>query len=225
MNKIIKIMLLLLTLFILIYMVFNIKNIAIFINDNIILKNNSIEIDNTAWVISKEITWDAITGTIEIPNNIRDYLDEIVQSWKEWEDYIIVNLYNQPNLSSSLWKENNEIMHSYLYKNRNIFTIPKTDKVWYIMFVTEKIVSTDKNIFIWLDWQTVGWLNRLKSIEKWNVKSNEYLYKLSEIQLIWNNKYQFDKNIYKEMIDNKISINWVIWEANNSLKQIIIFFK
>lgn len=224
-KNIINTLIILIYIAITLFIAYNIKEISLYINDHIIVSNKPIESNNTTWVVAEIITWDNKTWVIETPNNIRDYIDRAISDWKAWIDYIVVNPLNQPNLSSSLWKDNNDIMHSYLYKNRNIFSIPDTDRVWYIMFVTTKRVKSDRNIFVWLEWQTIWRLDRNVSLEKWSVKSNEYLYKLSKIDFIWNNSYRFTKDIYKEMKNNKISINAVVWESDNKVEKIIIFFK
>lgn len=178
---------------------------------------------DTTWATIEQqtTTWESITWiTIEIPDDPRTYLDYIIQYGSWWVDYISIAPTNQPSMSSKAGNENTARMHDYLYKNRIRFDIPSLDKQGYIMFVTSKPVSNISNIFLWVDWLTIWRLNKKASLPTEN--QNEFLYKLNEIHLIWNNDYRFSKDFSWK---KSIYINAVVWEANNKIERIILFFK
>lgn len=185
---------------------------------------NSIEtIKDTTWATIEKTTWTWSNNTwviIEPPKEPRLYLDYIIQYWSWWIDYIIKSPTNQPDMSSKAWSENTKRMHDYLYNNRIKFNIPKTNKKWYIMFVTSKPISNISNMFLWIDGLTIWWLDKKKSLSVDN--QNEYLYKLNEISLIGNNDYRFSKDLSWK---SNVFINAVVGETNNKVEKIIIFFQ
>lgn len=168
-------------------------------------------------------TWNIInTWNIEnIPTDVRWYLDYMIKYWTSDVDYFSRVPEWQPNLNSSIWSDNNIIMHDYLNKNRIKFNIPNTAKKWYIMFVTSSKVPNDKNIFIWVDWKTIWRLDK-NNIPLETYNSNEYLYELDNLLLIGNWWYKFTKNLWN---NPTLSINAVVWQSNNKVEKIIIFFK
>lgn len=179
--------------------------------------------ENTIWAtIEQEITtWENITWTIiDIPTDPRIYFDYIIEYGRWWIDYISIAPTNQPLMNSKAWSENTSRMHDYLYKNRIKFDIPSLDKQWYIMFVTSKPVSNISNVFLGIDGSTIWRLNKKASLSVKN--QNEFLYKLDEVFLIWNNDYHFSKDLSWK---TNIYINTVVWESNNKVEKIIIFFR
>lgn len=179
--------------------------------------------EDTTWATIEQqtITWESITWTIiDIPTDPRTYFDYIIEYGSWWIDYISIAPTNQPLMNSKAWSENTSRMHDYLYKNRIKFDIPTTDKQWYIMFVTSKPVSNISNIFLWVNGSTIWWLNKKESLSVEN--KNEYLYKLNHIPLIGNNDYNFPKDLSWK---TNIYINAVVWESDNKIEKIIIFFQ
>jgi len=174
------------------------------------------EININTWTINN--TW----VTIEIPSNPRELLNYQIEYWEWWVDYIVSSPTNQPNINSKTSKENNEKMHDYLYHNRIRFEIKDLSRKWYIMFVTSKPIKSISNVFIWLDWSTIWWLDKTSENRTQTKKDNEFIYPLSNLDLIWNNDYHFHKDLSRE---STISINAVVWEAWNYVEKIIIFFK
>lgn len=190
---------------------------------NITIDNTWISIiSDTTWAIDVTIeTWYINTWiTIEPPSDPRAYLDYIIEYGTWWIDYISKSPINQPNMSSKAWSENTARMHDYLYKNRIKFDIPTKDKQWYIMFVTSKPVSNISNIFLGVDGSTIWRLNKKASLSVEN--QDEFLYKLDEVSLIWNNDYHFSKDLSWK---SNIYINAVVWESSNKVEKIIIFFR
>lgn len=190
---------------------------------NITINNSWVSIiNNTTWATTIPIqTWSIDTWIIiEPPSDPKSYLDYIIKYWTWWLDYIAISPTNQPNMSSHAWSENTKRMHTYIHENRIKFDIPITDKQWYIMFITSNPISNISNIFLWIDGITIWWLNKKESLSSDSKK--EFLYKLNEISLIGNNNYHFSKNLSWKP---NIYINAVIWESNNKIEKIIIFFK
>lgn len=196
---------------------------------SLITNNNKtiVDIDNTnipsttTWATIDIQTWSTNTWVvIELPTDPRTYLDYIIQYGSWWVDYISIAPTNQPSMSSKVGSDNTASMHDYLYKNRIKFDIPSLDKQWYIMFVTSKPVSNISNIFLWVDWSTIWRLNKRASLPTEN--QNEFLYKLDEMPLIWNNDYRFSPDFSWK---KTIYINAVVWEANNKVERIILFFR
>lgn len=183
-------------------------------------ENNNINIKNTTGtvleIIPEYLTWDEIIFP-EYPRAILDYWMDY-GTW--WIDYIVASPINQPNMDSKYWAINTEELHKYLYQNRIKFDIKDTTREWYIMFITTYPINKNSNLFLWLDWSTIWWIDTSRALFTEN--KNEFLYRLNEINLIWNNNYHFYKDLSWK---SSISINGVVWEAWNKLEKIIIFFK
>lgn len=191
-------------------------------------ENITTNINDTTWINFD--TWSKWTWMIEswamieieIPNNPRELLDYQIEYWTWWEDYIVATpTPEQPKINAKTSAENNEKMHKYLRNNRIIFDIDTT-RQWYIMFITQKPIKNITNIFFGLDWTTIGRLDK-KGVDRVITEhENEFLYPLDHIDLIWNNNYRFTaETTWKE----KLSINAVVWEDNNKIEKIIIFFR
>lgn len=177
--------------------------------------------ETSTWATIDIQTWSTNTWVvIEIPQDPRTYLDYIVQYGSWWIDYISIAPINQPSMSSKVGSDNTKRMHDYLYKNRIKFDIPSLDKQWYIIFVTSKPVSNISNIFLWVDGLNIWRLNKKASLPTEN--PNEFLYKLDEIPMIWNNDYRFSPDFSWK---KTIYINAVVWESNNKVERIILFFR
>ncbi len=73
-------------------------------------------------------------------------------------------------------------MHNYISENRIIFDIPDNQKNAYIMFVTTKPLSKVANLFVGIDGETVGWIDKKQKLE--TEAKNEYLYELCNLRLI-----------------------------------------
>ena len=177
--------------------------------------------EDTSWANIEILTWTSDTWVIiEPPNEPRLYLEYLIQYWSWWIDYIVKTPTNQPAMNSKYWSENTAKMHTYIHENRIKFEIPQIDKQWYIMFVTSRQVSNIGNIFLWVNGSTIWWLDKKESLSVEN--KNEYLYKLNHISLIGNNEYRFRKDLSWK---STIFINAVVWESDNKIEKIIIFFK
>lgn len=180
------------------------------------------DIQNSTWTVEinepNVFTWEAGVY-MEIPNNPRDYLDYLLEYWTWWYDYFVSTPSNQPNMNSQASTENTSIMHNYIHKNRIRFDLGNQNKKWYIIFLTKIPVSNISNIFLWVDWKTIWWLDKNKRIL--TQQENEFMYELDKVYLIWNNNYHFSENLNKPVI----SINAVVWQADNKIEKIIIFFK
>lgn len=191
--------------------------------------SDTIKISSTTWTTTDTLTWDVITWdqdiTIESATDPRSYLDYLLENGEAGKDYIVAVPTNQPAMNAKTSAENNTAMHNYLHKNRISFDLPKNGKQAYIMFVTSKPLSKVDNLFIWIGWKTVWWIDKQVKIPTDAV--NEYLYPLCNFQLIGNGWIKFPaKNLCKEDIhNNKISLNAVVGGGNNKVEKIIIFFK
>lgn len=121
----------------------------------------------------------------------------------------------QPQINAKTSSENNEKMWSYLWNNR--IEIDLKDKQ-YISFITEKEIKGNTNIFIGIDWKTVGRLDKTSRIKTEDLK--EFMYPIDSINLIWNDNYRFKvETDWKETL----SINAVVWEDNNKIEEIRVF--
>lgn len=195
---------------------------------SLITKKNNITVVNTVEIV-KDTTWANIeistwsTGTwviIEPPTDPRLYLEYLIQYGSWWIDYIAKTPTNQPKMDSRYGNENTTEMHNYLYTNRINFHIPTQEKQWYVLFITSKSVSNISNIFLWVNGSTIWRLDKKKSLSVEN--KNEFLYKLNDISLIGNNNYHFSKDLSWKA---NIYINAVVWESDNKIEKIIIFFQ
>ena len=177
--------------------------------------------EDTTWADTETSTWTSATWVIiEPPNEPRLYLEYLIQYGSWWIDYIVKTPTNQPAMNSKAWSENTARMHTYIHENRIRFNIPTQEKQWYIMFVTSNSVSNISNIFLWVDGSTIWRLDKKESLPVEN--QNEFLYKLNDILLIGNNDYRFSEDLSWKA---SIYINAVVWESNNKVEKIIIFFK
>lgn len=177
--------------------------------------------NTTTWVVIDILTWWTDTGSIEIPNWAREYLDYILQYWVAGEDYIAVEPPRPPVIRSDDKQVNNDIMFSYLNKNRITFTIPTTDKKGYVMFVTYKEVPISRDMFLSINWWSKWAIRKNKSLPVAEV--NEYLYRMNDVTIAWTDWWWV--NLYDYVVDNKLQLNAFVWEQWNYIKKIIIFFK
>lgn len=204
-----------------IYTIFVIVFLATYViydynNHNISTRNDN-EDTNTWVVIEQPViinTWEILWA--------RELLNYQLENWEWWKDYIIVTPNpEQPKINAKTSAENNERMRSYIWNNRITFDI-NTERKWYIMFVTTKQIKNSTNIFFWLDWKTIGRLDKTSQNKIDTEYENEFLYPLDHIDLVWNNNYRFTaETTWKD----KLSINAVVWEDNNKIEKIIIFFR
>lgn len=186
------------------------------------LYHSNISIKDTDWVVLQTFTGELEDNneiSIDI-NNPRDILNYQMEYWTWWIDYIVASPINQPKLDSKNASENTKKMHQYLYQNRLNFEIKDKTREGYIMFITTFPVKDTNNIFLWLDWKTIWWLNKEQKLKTEN--DNEFLYSLKNIELIWNNQYKFSEDLSDK---TTISINAIVWEYWNYIEKIIIFFK
>lgn len=186
-------------------------------------------IDSTEGTSSAVLTWEVITWdqeiTIESATDPRSYLDYLLENGEAWKDYIVAIPQNQPRMNSKTWAVNTQEMHTYIHQNRITFDILNTEKTAYVMFVTTKALSKAVNLFVGIDWKTVGWIDKKQRLE--TEAANEHLYELCDLKLIGNKSYHFSASwlCKRGKPKNKISLNAVVWEANNKVEKIIIFFK
>lgn len=180
----------------------------------------------TTWTISEILTetipetwWNS--SLEEIPSDVMGYYTHILEKGVEGVDYIQKTPNPQPNLNAKISTDNNVRMHDYLYKNQIVFQIPATSKKAYIMFITTSPVAKDKNIFVGLDGKTIGWLDK-NNLPIETYEKNQYLYELNNLLLVGNNWYKFSKDL---SWPRGLYLNAVVWEANNKVEKIIIFFK
>ena len=197
------------------------NSINAIINSFLFWENDNINISDTPW--AETLTWQNINNEtwtiIEIPEDPRMLLDYLLEYWSWWIDYIVATPTDQPKMGWST-SSNNKIMHNYLYNNRIKFCIPNTSREWYIMFITTYPINKNSNIFFWLNWTTIWWIDKTKTLYTEN--KNEFLFQLNHLSLIWNNNYHFYKDLSN---NNTLFLNAVVWESWNKVEKIIIFFK
>ncbi len=177
---------------------------------------------NSSWVIVEINTW-FINTWVEIPpQDVRSYIDYIVDNWVAWQDYIIVYPPKPPVIRSADKQENNKVIFSYFYRTKVIFTIPNTTKSWYVMFVTNKAVPNTKDFLLSIDWVSKWPIRKNSSMAVSN--DNEYLYPMKSITMVWSSgKYNID--LYNSIENNKLWLNAFVWDPWNYVEKIIIFFK
>lgn len=175
----------------------------------------------TSWVTITINTWATMTWETNIPQEPRDFLWYIYNNWIEWIDYMAVEPPKQPVIRSTDKEENNKVIKNYFNKNRILFNIPKTDKIPYILIITNKEIPNNRDFFLWLDWTNMWPIKKEKSLIVNN--TNEYLYPLYWIIKAWLSPKTFDVKWHIE--NNKLDLNVFVWEAWNYVEKIIIFFK
>lgn len=128
-----------------------------------------------------------------------------------------------PFITSNSWKENNEVMHDYLY--RNMYAID-TAYTWdvAIKFTTTNDVREDRNIFISINWKTVWHLDRGRELcvelgwPCW-LDNHVFIYNARKLPIIWNNKFVFDIDITK----HPTNINAFVTQDNNRIEEIYLY--
>ena len=179
-------------------------------------KNEWFSIELLSWNI--EESWNI--QVINIPDDERWYLEYIIKNWTVWYDYISVEP-PKPTVIHWTRDDNNKVMYQYFSKNKITFNIPTTDKTPYILIVTKMEIPSNRDFFLWLDWQSMWAIKKEKSLPIYDY--NEYLYPLYNIVKAWYNWATFD---VKSHIKNwKLWLNVFVWESWNYVEKIIIFFK
>lgn len=180
---------------------------------------------NETWETSS-ITWVEIiniedtTGTTDtgyiipyIPDNIRDYIDYITIYGTWWDDFIEFFPKKPQIIRSSDKEENNAIMYDYVKRYSYKFNI-KSNKIWYILFITSKEIPDNKDFFLALNWKVRWHIKKSSSLPVNNY--NEYLYRLNAIPLVeW----------WTVAITKDTPMSAFIWEWWNYIKKIIVVFK
>lgn len=161
---------------------------------------NSYKIQKKMWDIKDTpgviiITWNTDTWeeTPTAPNDLREYLDYIMEYWEAWIDYFVATPTDQPSMNSSDSSINTENMHKYIHKNRISFDIQETRKTWYIMFITTKKISNNRFLFLWINWKTIWRIDLTKNLILKD--NNEYLFFYGWVPIIWDN-YSWNENLY-----------------------------
>lgn len=161
--------------------------------------------------IVEQFAWDY---TISIWENI----EEAINSWVRWKDFISIVPTQQPNINQSK-DENNKLIRTYLSKNRSEFTIPETKTDWYIIFVTSKEIVNDRWLFLGVRWKTEWEADKSKFIDI--EKSNWYVYDMKKVFIgnhkNWLNLFDLSRNL-------KIQVWGVVSEENNKVEKIIMIF-
>lgn len=161
--------------------------------------------------------------TISIPSDERWYLDYIMKYGKAWTDYIVMNP-PRPLIIQWVKEENNKVMFKYLYNSKDKFDIPKTDKIWYVLFITNKEVPENRDFLLWIDWASVWWIRKKSSLPVYSY--NEYLYPMKSVAMLNAKWKEYPLNLYDSIKkDNKLWLNAFVLEPWNYVEKIIIFFK
>lgn len=128
-----------------------------------------------------------------------------------------------PFITSNSWKENNEVMHDYLY--RNMYAIDTT-YTWdvAIKFTTTNDVREDRDIFIAINWKTIGRLYKwpdLCNTKYWACVeiTNYFNYDARDLPIVWNNWYRFNVDITK----HPTNINAFVAQDNNRIEEIYLY--
>lgn len=185
-----------------------------------IQENPVVVISNSTWANVEILTWELLTWE-EVPEKPREYLNYILKNWVAGIDYIMIAPPKPPIIHSSDKEENNKVMKSYLARTKIDFTIPKTDKKGYVMFVSEKEIPETRDLFLSINWWVIWAIRKDKSLPISEL--NEYLYAMDSIVIAWTNWKT--KNLYDYVVNEKLWLNGFVWEKGNYIKEIILFWK
>jgi len=191
------------------------------ISDNII-KNGMWSNWNSSWWTTIIIStwWTIATGDNILPTWPREYVQYILDKWKPWIDYIVVNPTIPPIIHSKNKQDNNSIMYAYVNKYSNQFTVAE-HKVWYVLFTTKYWISDNRDLFIAINWVIRWHIIQNKSLPVRN--QNEYLYKIDTIPVTQWEWASINLNNY---INNwKLIMTAFVWEQGNYLQSITLVFK
>lgn len=171
------------------------------------------------WDIS--LTWENETWIVKIPESPRDYLNYLLEHWVAWTDYIIANPPKPPVIYSSNKEENNAIKDAYLARTKVTFTLPETDKQGYVLFVADREIPDNRDIFLAINGQSLWAIRKNKSLPV--AEYGEYLYPMDKVVIAGGNGRA--RNLYDYVNNNELWLNAFVWEKGNYTKKIIIFFK
>lgn len=171
------------------------------------------------WDIS--LTWESETWIVEIPESPRDYLNYLLEHWVAWTDYIIATPPKPPVIYSSNKEENNAIKDAYLARTKVTFTLPETDKQGYVLFVADREIPDNRDIFLAINGQSLWAIRKNKSLPV--AEYGEYLYPMDKVVIAGGNGRA--RNLYDYVNNNELWLNAFVWEKGNYTKKIIIFFK
>jgi hypothetical protein len=161
--------------------------------------------------IVEDFVWNSDYSTI-------DNIKNAINSWKIWRDYISTVPFKQPNTINNEASLNNKVMWLYLSKYKSEFTIPKNKKNWYILFKTQKLITDNRQVFLWLWWESMWLIHKDKAIK---VDETTYAFDAKQIPV---SDFKWWINLFNHTIDWKIQIWWYVSETDNYVKEIIIVF-
>lgn len=183
------------------------------------LTNTWSNITILTWNIS--LTWENETWIVEIPESPRDYLNYLLEHWVAWTDYITAIPPKPPVIYSSNKEENNTIKDAYLARTKITFTLPETDKQGYVLFVADREIPDNRDIFLAINGQTLWAIRKNKSLPV--AEYGEYLYPMDKVVIAGGNGKT--RNLYDYVKDNELRLNAFVWEKGNYVKKIILFWK
>lgn len=146
------------------------------------------------------------------------------------ETWFLVSLVpeRQPKIISHNYLDNNKVIHKYLSKEKYNVTLPTDKGIILVRFVTSKPIAKNREIFLAINGKTVGRLDKSRQVELYTDSWNwDYLdlwdtlvYYARAIPLIGNKWYKYTIDL-EEL--NTFSINAVVWETNNFVKEIHLY--
>ena len=174
-------------------------------------------IDTPLWTWSA--TWNIVVKPIrDISLSPIENVKNTLNSGSLWKDYIVIVPEKQPNIVSKVSTENTSIMHNYLAYAKYEFAIPAW-KNWYLMIVTSKPIASNRDLYLWIRWITVGLLDKDKWIH--TEDSREYLFSMNSLPVA---DYKYWISLFDKSVNWKIDIGAFVAEKDNSIEKIIMIF-
>ena len=149
----------------------------------------------------------------------RAYIDYIRDLWELWVDYFVLKPSPQPLFDGKSKEENNAILFDYLRRQKSEIKVPADAKGGYIMFVLERPLMNDYDIFFGIDGKSQWPLIKSKTLARSN--NNEYLYLLTGLAIAGRDPYP---NMIQMAKWNNIFIWWVLEGNGNSITEVVIAF-
>lgn len=153
------------------------------------------------------------------PEDPREYIDYItLRAWILWKDYFVEYPAKPPIIRSATKVGNNDVMYTYVDRKSSVFTIPKSGRVWYIMFTTQKEIPNNKDFFLALNGKVLWHIKKNASLPVFD--TNEYLYDMRDFPLI-----KGKRNLYDYVQWSNLTIAWFVGEPWNYVTKIVIVFR
>jgi len=169
---------------------------------------------NNTWEDTKN-TWNILTGVDNKYTPKTDY--ELFQLAANTQS---VFLPLQPQYARWSYGLNTEQLVNYARINMQEITLPVDISPWYLLIRTKTAVPNNRSVVLYVQmpwWRCWGALRKDRSL---SIEWNEYLYKLSDVDLIWSS---CDEDWWSKIAWQTIYIGWYVGTFDgNHIEEITI---